>query len=391
MPRTFGMRGVHDPLLLVPVAGSLQWLVSAVAPTPPSNTGVKLTGWAVESESGEAANGLRLSIDYFTGTYFGPYRRILRVLKWVLGHEPRAGGGMHGYVRSYRWAGGAVLLFDPLGGGDRCTVSLPGQACRAVGVEALPRLLWTLHGKHGVRFSRVDIALDDPSKVLIPLADVHRAAEAGEYCFFQKHEIHQCGGKAKGHTVGFGARGGDGRQVVFYDKEAESGGEFVGNRMEVRFSGKSAAVVGEVICQDHSRAEFHLGNFYRRVLKIAMGAIEFREGSKRVQRSRRALCAWFGRLLASAATGVRLSVPRVLSSLQSVAMYVKRMRGSLYEVVESMEQAGLDGWGTLRRLVEDGKNRPRRRSIEGEAALGFDVQAILEGTKAPGDLGCESW
>jgi len=184
---------------------------------------------------------------------FEPFRRFSNSLAADLHDEliQSSHGVVQGraYSRSARSVRGLLVAYNPPDEvpGDGF-VGIPGDCLRALSGREVWRLCnWISAQSLPVRFTRVDVALDDFTRGdWIPAPSVVlRHAENGDYCRYRSHSFTGSydAGATSSLTVYFGSRHSD-RFVRFYDKSAESQGLIDSHRLELVSRGSFA---GEVV------------------------------------------------------------------------------------------------------------------------------------------------
>ena len=222
----------------------------AVAPPPVSNTGGRLTGG-------------RVKVDWLTLVYPAHVgTEVVAKVEEVMGQGELTGRGMNLYSSSWRWSTGAVLAFSEEGlNAETCCLVMSGGVVDYFTPDALLSFIRWSH-EVGARCSRVDVAFDDFSRNVLRMADVHAAADAGNYAGFKVESGPQQprtrSGQLRGDGRTFGERGknGGGRQVVFYDKTLESKGEVDAVRMEARYFKKHAHGAFSLLAQAEDQGRF---------------------------------------------------------------------------------------------------------------------------------------
>ncbi len=175
-----------------------------------------------------------------------------------------------------------------------------------------------------VRFSRIDVALDDMSR-FVEMHHVKEAARKGDYFDARWRGIIESGerGGDVGMTVYFGSPSSDKRLRV-YDKTVESKGVRDCIRWELELRRKKADVFGAAWLKKYSESVSTANDY---MTDVVVGAVDFRcrlEGSDKNRERCPALPWWVemkGRLRS---VGVAVRVPVVVASVQKSIDWLKK-------------------------------------------------------------------
>ncbi|MCC6580875.1 MAG: replication initiation factor domain-containing protein [Phycisphaeraceae bacterium] len=242
------------------------------------------------------------------------------------------GKGMHFYEASYRFANGAMILYDLDGDKGHC-IDLPGDALGSMSPDeavAFCRdlMLGTCH------VTRLDIRIDWQTDEGVGLIDHCLASvRANQLCRAKRWkpiEEYTSNGEIISKGVVFGQRGklGSGRYVRVYDKSLETGDKPVGTweRFEAELTGD--------IAHEAALALFSCTDWPRRAAEIALGCVDFREANGSTSLARRPRVAWWESLLGSIEP-----MPMVLQRKPSnLTKWVSWVRRNIGRTVVSMAQ-----------------------------------------------------
>ena len=167
------------------------------------------------------------------------------------------------------------------------TCDIPQAALDALPSEKLMSFWLDLFAIEKLKLTRIDLYLDDYSKRIAP-SEVKRQVLAREvacprYQTMKSYEQFTLGNlKSNGETVYFGSPQSN-KQIRYYDKEAESGGEKKCYRLEGQFSADKAESIYNWFAQEfgyvldthsHAEAAAAIAQLYKRVL---LASIDFRD------------------------------------------------------------------------------------------------------------------
>jgi hypothetical protein len=343
-------------------------------PPPGSNTGGKLT-------TAEGKDVGRLKIDWLTLVFPASSRlEVVERITEVMGKGEDTEQPRNCYRSSWRWETGAVLAYSNEGlNCETCCLNLSGSTLDFFTAPAL-RLFMQWAASEGATCSRLDLAFDDHTRELIPLAAVHEAAERGDFSGFKVHEPHQRKTRrgtflSDGRTFGQRGKNGGGRQVVFYDKTLESRGEIDAIRLEARHFKDVAQATFAVLVQAPTFEEF-----CSLVGRAIAGSINFLDRSSgETHLSRCPLLPWWSNVVQLLGR-LRVRVSRPLAPFQQ-SLEHRRDVGDcmswalLHELAESQGMCGdtavlAFAWLLVQRgkAKLDAGKRPGARSF----ALDFD-------------------
>lgn len=348
-----------------------------------------MKGFAAPSETairpGEVALGwLRFTCDV------QEYSVLIPTLERIFQTEIKERGkGWNGYLMSYQGRGSLLIGLTPrltqLQREDLGIKKSPNEGYMTVDIpqtlteELSLALTWELWSNvltiDSVKLTRVDIYYDDFERLLHPqqLEEMVLAGKVGvPRCETMKDfgRVNLRTGKQEGKTLYFGSEKSE-KQVRFYDKEAESGGERKCNRIEVQLShGKAqafqkwlySALDDSLNCTSVDESGGRLTQAYRETIA---GAIDFRDISGRDAdvplpsnwATRFPRLAWYEKILC----GVRkadLRVGRVNPSLQGTVAWLRRQVFPAIALVKTAYQNwGMPWFSWLERELEEGEAR----------------------------------
>lgn len=174
--------------------------------------------------------------------------------------------------RNYRSPCGCLYSErDADNGRVHARLSISGSVCARVSLSRLRGfLLWCDSNLFGLRCSRIDLAVDDYTRML-RLEDIQSACEEGNYTGFKKSKsIKNYGEKHGGWTVNLGERTSE-KYVRIYDKFAESKGEIDSVRFEVEYSGELSNKLFSLVL----KFPFDEQEYQHHIIDYALGCVSF--------------------------------------------------------------------------------------------------------------------
>lgn len=217
-----------------------------------------------------------------------------------------------------------------------CLLSFTGSALSNLPHQDVRFLIQGLRDLFGIRETRVDAALDDYSK-RISYWQVAAAVDerVRNYTGFQKGKATKnFGEKFGGFTVNCGKPSSD-FQLIFYDKNAESGGEINAYRWEARFRDELARrAIDDWLALPEEMSAQYLAN-------LVIGRVNFVERGKEKNISRMPLLPWWKEFKDAVGAGIRHSVQRVTPNLKKAKRWINHqvacMLAAIKEVVGASE------------------------------------------------------
>lgn len=320
--------------------------------TPPfGNTGGKVT---TKEGSEGGVTGLTVDLDTIRGTFLiDNLARVKHFLVGFFGWGSKADRGLDWYRESYRWEAGLKLAWTR--GRRDALVVIEGDGMAKLSLEGKMQLCDGLAGL-GVKATRLDPCADDESKQLVDLVKIEEAANAGQYSGFKNDAVlkpkHR-NGKLRGFTVAFGERGdrGGGRYVRAYDKELESKGAVICNRLEVEYSQGACLALWEDLA---NAANAGCPEEFVKILRQAIGgAIDFVDSTgahRHADRFKR--LPWWDKVLEVLGSG-RYRGRGYIPPLQRRAEWAKRfVMGLLAKIVKVADEMGIEGRDVVLELIE---------------------------------------
>lgn len=267
---------------------------------------------------------LDVHIDWLNGTVSrARIRDVQDFLRVFLGEWRDRDWGVHSYKNSAETEAGAIAAWSD--GRAEAFISLNACSLAQIPADRHWWLLATLVSDFGFKGTRVDCAVDDLDRV-VPLEQVHEAAERGAYTGFRLTDSHKP--KSLGtivgdsRTFGRGGKAGSGKYLIVYDKALESDGKLDCIRWELRFYKEAADLVCQALAECDDDVEFR-----RKVGRCLGGAIDFREpcDDREVDRhsDRRPRLPWWATFVAALGETV-YRVPRVTPPLQRFLEHIGR-------------------------------------------------------------------
>ena len=322
------------------------------ATPPPCNTG---------------ALSAKLTIDHLAFTVKGSTSKEVQSLlrgDWVMRK------GWRGYANSWeRREGEAVTLMgaNMPGCPGQVHVQLAGAAVKAMPLGAVQSLMhWVKVVKQG-HVTRADIAMDDFTG-LLNVDQVEQAIEQGKIVTRSKDWSVQKSGNLKtgkaGKSIYIGSPESKTRHVI-YDKAAEQtakGKAYEGSwvRVESRYQDERADVLMGVLC---ACTQEIIGAV---AMSYLVGSLDFREITSEMSswtKARAEKLPWWEQFT-EAVKGLRLSVEKVVQTIEKVAAWVSKSVSPILAVVVANKALG---WVWLEQEIARGKEHwnDRHRGLVG--------------------------
>lgn len=214
------------------------------------------------------------------------------------------------------------LVEDGNGDAGSLRMALGGQVLAHIRQDDLVLFLRTLLYEHKAKFSRVDLAIDDYSKVMDPRLIVEAYAD-GNFARFRKFKqiLNYKNGELSGWTLNFGSRESD-SFVRYYDKDVESKGHIPAWRLEAEFKDDKASKVVDTLCLlPLDDLHDHLGELLG---KLVVGEIDFpdRQGTgRRIDRCKP--LPWWKEFQDRVGGSIRVVCPRPKPTLHRKAKWIR--------------------------------------------------------------------
>lgn len=246
-------------------------------------------------------------------------------------------------------------------------LEFPGAVCGSVNAVDLRDLLSLLYHNDQAVCTRFDIALDDYTRQLWKWDDLEAAARDRNYSGPQQRM--KVDNYDRGITYYFGTRKSE-TFYRFYDKEAESGGEILANRMELELKRSKA----------HQAFVAYLtppaGNEIEAALLLAefvMGNIDFidrEQGDKNLDRCPR--LPWWQAMKDKIAQGVRLAPLRAVATIEkSLEWLEKKVFPTIVAIERLLGSQASDLWDSFRAWGAQHQNRRHELLIEAARLEGW--------------------
>lgn len=321
---------------------------------PVSNTGLKCQ-----------TNAFEIGIDWLQFACSVPSEVDAKnLIEWMCGNFDDVPVFRWGVTKTYgcRWehsgvtGRGASFAINPPLDGKQCRVwaSFPASACRVVSVPRMRAILEILLIDYQADITRLDIALDDYTK-LIDKRWIEEAFANGNVARFAYLDIRmpkRLGVADNGFCVYMGSPQSD-KRVRFYDKSVESNGETDCHRWELQLRGERAkSAVREFVQIDRNAGEL-MASF---LSGCVVGAVDFVDHESGDRLSRRNRLAWWNEFVERVGACVRVAIPAVRRTIRRTIDWIEaQVETSLAMCREYMGNTAFQDW--LYRKLEEGKRR----------------------------------
>lgn len=297
---------------------------SKAVPTPSSNTG--LNSQDVPTTSLEW--NLTVRVDWLQGTISPAgslqLERLVAAYEGITGDKVVWENGKGSYMGK-QWEnqvnsplGFRIWFNRPGENGDEsghALISLTGGVLGRLKVEQVFDVALMLND-FGFKATRIDSALDDYSKK-ITFTLVRDAIEAGNYARFKKAEVIKNYGDAEydGWTIICGSASSD-RQLVIYNKHAESKGEIDSHRLEARLRDD----VANQAYRDWISLPLELHPQY--LAGLVVGCVEFVNRGVEKNVKRMPELDWWKEFKDAVACSIRHSIQQLTTNLRKAKKWV---------------------------------------------------------------------
>jgi hypothetical protein len=260
----------------------------------------------------------------------------------------------------------------PDSGEVRCLVQVPGKLLGSLTQPAIQKACRELYEKFGFTPTRIDIALDDHTKMISP-EQVEQALDQGNYSRFQK--FRKVSDSDGGVCYYMGSRESD-KMLRFYDKGIESKGEIDAYRWELEL-------------KDFKAKQFWLKYIYHDeetlpefLMECVIGAVEFIDRrEKNVTRCKP--LEWWAEFLKALGSdgGIKFKAKRLFTPLENNLRWLERsVAPSLAVLAEIYGDSVVKVF--IARLIKLGKKRltPHKLNVIKQHLISLDSMAALEHT-----------
>jgi len=261
--------------------------------------------------------------------------------------------GRSGYRQALLGPQGARLDYDAPGRADM-NLSLPGKACQLVGEVALRRLI-TFALMHKANFTRLDVNLDDYSRVVSP--DVVLGALQGPDVVTHAQKVLvqrgcRVGSEAlTGETVYLGSPTSR-QRLRCYDKGLESDGEQDCVRWELQARDEAACTLASMLAyRDWGQV----------ITSRLVSYVDFKDHDSHSEIEQRIRLPWFEKLVAGARKASAY-LPKVPRTVDDLVGWLTKAIGPSLAVVMTAWRGDLN---SLNELLEDGRSRwkPKHKAM----------------------------
>jgi len=306
--------------------------------TPSSNTGSNYQN-VTEDSSGW---NLTVKVDWFQGTMQPfPTTRLEALIKFVerFTKDKFVVHPGKGQYKGKAWSNHAVsakgcrIWYNlPSEGVDQAghgLISFPGSALANLPAVKVRKLVFCLKRHFGIKVTRVDIAIDDYSK-RIGYSQVRDAIEAGNIANFKKGKfIKNFGEKLGGFSIVCGSPSSN-RQLIFYDKNAESEGQINSHRFEARLKDE----IAEKAVEEWLEAPVALSAHY--LAGVVSGVVTFVDRGEEKNISRMKELPWWKEFKDAIGASIRHSVQRVRTNLYKAIKWVDKQVFCMLAVIKEV-------------------------------------------------------
>lgn len=219
----------------------------------------RYVGWAVH----------HVTVTVWTGDFLTPYNEYF---KWLYGDLIDTGRGAMGYKHRYTAMDGMIdVLWSE--GLRYHTIQIHGKGMECITHEALSTALLSIMGQWGLRFTRVDLAIDDLSRT-VDISTVYECVQSNLYRSPSRRDSIVCiyrpfgrDDDGNGSTLTLGSRSSD-RYLRIYDRRG-----FV--RFELECKGRFAEVAGvELFLHEESEKPSIISGIVRDYIDFLTAEVE---------------------------------------------------------------------------------------------------------------------
>ena len=236
--------------------------------------------------------------------------------------------------------------------------SIPASSIVRVAMQPLVDWLYCANAAYSFSMTRLDFALDDFSKSLLP-EDFDAAHNDGNIVGNPNYKkIDSYDERGRGFTRYIGSRESE-RILRLYDKSIQSNGLINSHRLEVEFKGDKAKLyfAGLLECLDLQAVTTY-------ILESIVGSVDFRDKSVDTCVTRCPRLGWWQKFIdfVSASGGLRLSAPRKVSSFSDTMNWMSRSVSSSLACLHQVF-GHTDFLDRINRLVVHGKGKLSTKHI----------------------------
>jgi hypothetical protein len=266
--------------------------------------------------------------------------------------------GINGYGKALMGPNGARVDYEPLGQPARWDfhAMLPGKACMAIGHERMVKLLKYMC-ESAARFTRLDVAIDDYTKIITPLGVLHYlkvprldsevVTHASKFTNVNSGELGS--GNQTADTLYIGSPKSR-NYLRIYDKDEESHGEIPAIRWELQCRAESAETLGPLLA----------GCDWRKVIpQRLVSFIDFRAKDK-TDVEKRTRLAWFAMLVKDASRANMYS-SKAFRTLEDAAEWVIKVVAPTLAAVFAGTAGDI---GEIMDLIREGRKRWKPQQAE---------------------------
>jgi hypothetical protein len=245
-------------------------------------------------------------------------------------------------------------------------ISLSGGLLERCDVADTVRLIHRLAHIHGAKFNRIDLAVDDYSRAMLP-EYIREANKAGNYTGYRNF-IYMTDDKGDCHSAGWtiylGSRESD-RYIRYYNAKFKHGIDAF--RYEVEYKGELANVIANAIANTIAKdnAKYNSSAIAKTkvdatlssmICELIVGNISFIDRASGYRASRSApLPFWHDFVTRMGGKGVRLSPPTVKPTMERAISWLERSVAGTLAMVS--EYVGADKIAYIRSLAAAGRER----------------------------------
>ena len=245
-------------------------------------------------------------------------------------------------------------------------ISLSGGLLERCDVADTVRLIHRLAHIHGAKFNRIDLAVDDYSRAMLP-EYIREANRAGNYTGYRnfKYTTDDKGDcYSDGWTINLGARESD-RYVRYYNAKEKHGTDAFRYEVEYKHEGADmiANAISNTIAKDNAKYNSSAiakdkvdATLSSMICELIVGNISFIDRASGCRASRSApLPFWQDFVTRMGGKGIRLSPPTIKPTMERAISWLERSVAATLAMVS--EYVGADKIAYIRSLAAVGRER----------------------------------
>lgn len=238
----------------------------------------------------------------------------------------------------------------------KCWLSINGSALGVATAQGTLYIVHELIRRWEIGYTRIDLAIDDFTRKLLPLKEIEQAVQDGNFYgaeIADTQRQYRQRKKTHSQTIKFGSAQSQERLVI-YDKFVESKGKLNCIRGEARFKGDRAKMVGRMLaaisldeCAD---------TFAPLCGSLVAGVVDFRDRSEGVRRSRSKRLDWWEKFIDAVGIGISLPSTQNKATWESKLEWIRSQVETTLSIIKDV-MGNVSFHSFMNQICKDGKER----------------------------------